>query len=39
MGKFGELTRFKHLVKEKFGKLIDQPIVGTNLDGFSLANH
>ena len=25
-GKFGKLTLFEHLVKEKFGELIDQPV-------------
>ena len=41
-GKFGELTRFEHLRKESLvnyrsaNRLL---IVGTNLDGFSMATH
>ena len=41
-GKFGEFTLFKHLAKDVWRinrsdkKLL---IAGTNLDGFSLANH
>ena len=40
-GKFGELTRFEHLVEvwQINGSGNRLLIVNTNLDGFSLANH
>ena len=40
-GKFGELTRFEHLVKESLANYRSANrllIVGANLDGFSLVN-